>query len=1145
LHELSFGGYDALDQNLVGRDRIPAGTIKLNRYTNILPNPRTRVRLDERDQDERTRYINANFIQGFDGTPRRYIATQGPMPETVVAFWRMLWEKDVRAVVMVTGLREKGVEKCARYWPTALYNEAEQCGDVQFGEVNVAILAGYRKEGFITSKFRVRCDGAEREVWHFWYDSWPDHGVPTKTAPAVAMLKAVREFNDNIEQPWVVHCSAGIGRTGSFIGVDHGIRQFETGKSVKVEDIIKAMRGDRGGMVQHYEQAEWVQKVLQQHLDTHSPQVPGGTVLRQAVRKAAVSSAAAQFAVHPSQLDGDEGSETTVPSWRQAQLAAVAAEAEAERQAAIAEEADERAAQGLPPLSRADLRKLAKHQQALERQRSAELLVPSGGGVAGAGAGAGAASEEGEGAGEDQLGDFLSNVVATLKVGQRRVSISASLPEGGGSGGGGGPRLSATGESEGALDDGGSAAVSDAEDLSDWSSEYDDGDNVPLRGPPDERKGSDFRKTNWHSNSKLSDWDLNGKQYRPSVGYDPADTLHRRADGTLERGRSARPGATLQRDGGGGGGSAGVATLRRESGEGAARRAPPLAAATAATATARALRMVIGATVLAVGVHHSFTSAASYPLLASSGDQFEGKPMRDFAGCVLTSAAAQLVGLAAGMKIGTAAGPPSPQPAAATAVANGWFVLVAAVGLLFGAVFWLAALKFELVYVSRAATGVAVGAVVGYCGLVHSRPPGGWRQLGGSGGGGSSSSGSGSGGRRVALPAWFSQLSVVWVAASCCGPLAALLFDPLRSMELGDGVRIKHTLPAVFGAVSAVALLIVQASRGWVGSGSDGGDSGKVEASRASKNKKGGAVAAVDGSRGHVQQPARTVEVVLAAVAVFAAQLAVGVLDLSMPPIIIGHYGVDQSNFYCIAATLGLPLALPALVLRRCACSRGSVAALTVGCAAVALGGALAQLTDEASIYITGCFLISTGASAVTYSIWASCVASRQRQRVRVVAVAAVVARLVGVVLGVVACDGSDGCSPAGSVAYVLVAVAAVLLAAAAAFVGAMWADGGRRSGAEAFTSVQLGGGESRKIKNSLHGLQLRPSQLGPAASPLAEGPASGGTPLVIPKPTKGGGGAFCEEQPPDADSSGESVNRTKTFKRDRAGSTTSIISSV
>jgi hypothetical protein len=95
------------------------------------------------------------------------------MPETVAAFWRMLWEKDVRAVVMVTGLREKGVEKCARYWPTALYNEAEQCGDVQFGEVNVAILAGYRKEGFITSKFRVRCDGAEREVWHFWYDSWP------------------------------------------------------------------------------------------------------------------------------------------------------------------------------------------------------------------------------------------------------------------------------------------------------------------------------------------------------------------------------------------------------------------------------------------------------------------------------------------------------------------------------------------------------------------------------------------------------------------------------------------------------------------------------------------------------------------------------------------------------------------------------------------------------------------------------------------------------------------------------------------------------------------------------------------------------------------------------------------------------------
>ena len=312
--------YNKLEQNFVGVERIPEGVAHLNRYTNILPNPRTRVRLEEVEgEGETSRYINANYIQGYEGTPQSYIACQGPLPVTVDSFWRMVWEKNCRSIVMVTGLREKGIEKCARYWPTALFNNDENCGDVQFGGINVSIMAGYRKEGFITSKFRVKNGEEEREVWHFWYDSWPDHGVPKVTAPVVAMLKACREFSDESDQPWVVHCSAGIGRTGSFIAVDHGLRQFETTGTVDVLDIVSKIRKDRGGMVQHAEQAEFVHRTLKQYVVEHAGDDIHGTVLRKTLQKVIVSTPKG-VEVHPSQIDTEEGADDQLPSWRAKQI---------------------------------------------------------------------------------------------------------------------------------------------------------------------------------------------------------------------------------------------------------------------------------------------------------------------------------------------------------------------------------------------------------------------------------------------------------------------------------------------------------------------------------------------------------------------------------------------------------------------------------------------------------------------------------------------------------------------------------------------------------------------------------------------------------------------------------------------------------
>ena len=177
LAPLKLAEFEELEQHMVGKGKIPPGTESKNRYMNILPTPRTRVVLEQIGADETSKYINANHIQGHTGFPREYIATQGPTAATTPDFWRMVWQYNVKAVVMVTGLVEKGVEKCARYWPKVLYNEKEKIGDSQYGEINVRVVEGARRDGYITSNLRVRRNEVERSVRHFWFDSWPDHGA--------------------------------------------------------------------------------------------------------------------------------------------------------------------------------------------------------------------------------------------------------------------------------------------------------------------------------------------------------------------------------------------------------------------------------------------------------------------------------------------------------------------------------------------------------------------------------------------------------------------------------------------------------------------------------------------------------------------------------------------------------------------------------------------------------------------------------------------------------------------------------------------------------------------------------------------------------------------------------------------------------
>uniref|UniRef100_A0A3Q4HJ06 protein-tyrosine-phosphatase n=1 Tax=Neolamprologus brichardi TaxID=32507 RepID=A0A3Q4HJ06_NEOBR len=178
-----------------------------NRYPFILPYDHCRVRLSVQNSYPHTDYINANFVPG-GGSERDFICTQGPLPNTIADFWRMVWEQNVRIVVMVTALKHKDIVR--DYWPL-------DPGTVYHGLIQVTTVT--RKKGpdyFITT---INLRHVNRIITHYYYPSWPDRGVPKSPSTLCVFTEHVRQHLETIPRlgPAVVHCSAGIGRTGTFV----------------------------------------------------------------------------------------------------------------------------------------------------------------------------------------------------------------------------------------------------------------------------------------------------------------------------------------------------------------------------------------------------------------------------------------------------------------------------------------------------------------------------------------------------------------------------------------------------------------------------------------------------------------------------------------------------------------------------------------------------------------------------------------------------------------------------------------------------------------------------------------------------------------------------------------------------------------
>ncbi|XP_061693781.1 receptor-type tyrosine-protein phosphatase epsilon-like [Syngnathoides biaculeatus] len=229
-----------------------------NRYPNILPYDHSRVVLSSHAGHVCSDYINASYIDGFK-QKKKFIAAQGPKLETVADFWRMIWEQKTATIVMLTNLKERKEDKCFQYWPE---KGCWMYGNVRVATEDVTVLVDYT-----VRKFCIQYQGSDGPrapclVTQLHFTSWPDFGVPFSPIGMLKFLKKVKSVNPSYAGPIVVHCSAGVGRTGTFIVIDSMIDTMHTEQRVDVFGFVSRIREQRCQLVQTDMQYSFIYQAL-------------------------------------------------------------------------------------------------------------------------------------------------------------------------------------------------------------------------------------------------------------------------------------------------------------------------------------------------------------------------------------------------------------------------------------------------------------------------------------------------------------------------------------------------------------------------------------------------------------------------------------------------------------------------------------------------------------------------------------------------------------------------------------------------------------------------------------------------------------------------------------------------------------------
>jgi protein tyrosine phosphatase len=262
------------DQEFKSLAKFPAGktfrvcdlpeNTKKNRYRDIRAYDDTRVRLMKDDND----YINANHVTtSVGGKQFWYVGTQGPLPATSSDFWQMVWEQQSLIIVMVTNDVEGGRVKCDKYWPDG------QGKARKLGGLAITLESQRSNDAYTMRKFNLKHTSTKesRTVVQLQYTTWPDHGVPEDESYMLAFIDELRSvraklMDDAATAAWpiVVHCSAGIGRTGVTMAIEIGLAKIEAGEMVDLKAILTELREQRYGLIQTPAQYKFVYSSLAQ-----------------------------------------------------------------------------------------------------------------------------------------------------------------------------------------------------------------------------------------------------------------------------------------------------------------------------------------------------------------------------------------------------------------------------------------------------------------------------------------------------------------------------------------------------------------------------------------------------------------------------------------------------------------------------------------------------------------------------------------------------------------------------------------------------------------------------------------------------------------------------------------------------------------
>ncbi|XP_058055440.1 tyrosine-protein phosphatase Lar isoform X2 [Anopheles bellator] len=238
-----------------------------NRYANVTSYDHSRVILPPVEGVPGSDYINANYCDGYR-KHNAYVATQGPLQETFSDFWRMCWELKSSTIVMMTRLEERSRIKCDQYWPAR--------GTEVYGAMTVTITETQELATYSIRTFQIYRNGSNerREIKQLQFTAWPDHGVPDHPAPFLQFLRRTKSLTPSESGPIIVHCSAGVGRTGCYIVIDSMLERMKYEKTIDIYGHVTCLRAQRNYMVQTEDQYIFIHDALMEAVICGSTEVP-------------------------------------------------------------------------------------------------------------------------------------------------------------------------------------------------------------------------------------------------------------------------------------------------------------------------------------------------------------------------------------------------------------------------------------------------------------------------------------------------------------------------------------------------------------------------------------------------------------------------------------------------------------------------------------------------------------------------------------------------------------------------------------------------------------------------------------------------------------------------------------------------------